>query len=102
MQFSAIALICPLASSIFAPGIDLMADDFGVSEQAIAVGQTTFVAMLGIGPLFLAPMSEAFGRYGMLSLHFVMLMCWKVDGKSSCSVPVYSRCCRYLRLWHPM
>lgn len=57
-----IAVICPLASSMFTPGISDIAEDFGTSEQVVLAGQTTFVCMLGIGPLFLAPMSETFGR----------------------------------------
>lgn len=48
---------------MFSPGIDQIADDFKVPRN-VAVGATTtgFVVLLGIGPLFLAPLSETFGR----------------------------------------
>ncbi|KAK5088585.1 hypothetical protein LTR05_002805 [Lithohypha guttulata] len=57
-----IGLICPMSSSIFAPGIDTISSAFGTSNQAVIGAQTGFVCMLGIGPLFFAPMSETFGR----------------------------------------
>lgn len=62
LQIFFLALICPMASSMFAPAIDEMAADFGTTNQMILAGQSGFVCMLGIGPLFLAPMSETFGR----------------------------------------
>ena len=57
-----IGLICPLSSSIFAPGIAEIASDYNTSKQLVIAAQTGFVCMLGIGPLFFAPMSETFGR----------------------------------------
>lgn len=57
-----IGLICPMASSILAPGMSDIAETFNVDSQIVIGAQTGFVCMLGIGPLFLAPMSETFGR----------------------------------------
>lgn len=57
-----IGLNCPMSSSIFAPGIDEIAESFSTSTQVVLAGQAGFVCMLGIGPLFFAPMSETFGR----------------------------------------
>lgn len=59
---SMIALVCPMASSISAPGTDNIAHTFHTSTQNIIGSQAGFVCMLGIGPLFFAPMSETFGR----------------------------------------
>ncbi|KAK4498246.1 hypothetical protein PRZ48_010903 [Zasmidium cellare] len=57
------ALTCPLASSITAPATPNLQESFpGSTRQSIIAGQAVFVMMLGIGPLFLAPMSETFGR----------------------------------------
>ena len=56
------AVLSPLASSMFAPGIDKIADSLKVSRNAVIGCQTGFVVMLGIGPLILAPLSETFGR----------------------------------------
>ncbi|USW50538.1 Putative major facilitator superfamily, MFS transporter superfamily [Septoria linicola] len=61
-QITMTAFFLPMASSIFAPAGDLIAEEFGVSKQLALLNQSGFVAMLGIGPLFLAPMSETFGR----------------------------------------
>lgn len=56
------AFFLPMASSIFAPASNPIAEEFGVSRQIALLNQTGFVCMLGVGPLFLAPMSETFGR----------------------------------------
>jgi len=62
MLVFAIGLLLPMASSIMAPGMDEIASDYGTSKQFVMGGQAGFVIMLGIGPLFFAPMSETFGR----------------------------------------
>lgn len=62
LQITMTAFFLPMASSVFAPASDVLADEFGVSKQRALLNQTGFVCMLGIGPLFLAPMSETFGR----------------------------------------
>nr|POE75795.1 putative transporter spbpb2b2.16c [Quercus suber] len=62
LQVFLVGFVCPMASSILSPALDDIASTFNASKQAVLAGQTVFVAMLGIGPLFLAPMSETFGR----------------------------------------
>jgi multidrug resistance protein len=54
----------PLASSMFAPGVPFLLKDFHESSELLA----TFVVsvyLLGycVGPLFIAPLSEIYGRY---------------------------------------
>ncbi|ETN45658.1 uncharacterized protein HMPREF1541_09490 [Cyphellophora europaea CBS 101466] len=56
------AVLSPLASSMFTPGISQIARDFNASEQEVIATTTGFVIMLGLGPLILAPFSETFGR----------------------------------------
>ncbi|KAF7884283.1 uncharacterized protein EAF02_004619 [Botrytis sinoallii] len=56
------AILSPLASSMFAPGINQIAESLDTTAQAVIACQTGFVVMLGIGPLLLAPLSETFGR----------------------------------------
>lgn len=51
-----------MASSIFAPAIDEIASTFDQPQQLVLLGQSCFMFGLGTGPLFLAPMSETFGR----------------------------------------
>ena len=57
-----IAFLLPSASSIFAPATSNLSDDLGVPSRLVLLGQTVFVAMLGVGPLILAPLSETVGR----------------------------------------
>ena len=56
------AILSPLASSMFTPGISQVAEDLQCSEKAVIATTTGFVIMLGLGPLLLAPFSETFGR----------------------------------------
>lgn len=56
------AVLSPLASSMFTPGIDQIAEGLHTSTDAVVACTTGFVIMLGLGPLFLAPLSETFGR----------------------------------------
>ncbi|KAF2754199.1 MFS general substrate transporter [Pseudovirgaria hyperparasitica] len=59
---AAMAILSPLASSMFTPGIQQVADDLNTSTRAVVATQSGFVIALGIGPLVLAPLSETFGR----------------------------------------
>ncbi|ETS78124.1 hypothetical protein PFICI_10186 [Pestalotiopsis fici W106-1] len=69
-----IGLVLPMASSMFAPAIDDIAQSFEVDKQLVLGGQTAFVCFLGIGPLFFAPMSETFGRRKVYLLN-ILLFC---------------------------
>lgn len=59
---AAMAILSPLASSMFTPGIDQIAESLDTTTNSVIACTTGFVIMLGIGPLFLAPLSETFGR----------------------------------------
>lgn len=67
-----IALCLPMVSSILAPALEDIADAFGSSKKAIIGAQSGFVCMLGIGPLFLAPMSETFGRRKVFLINLII------------------------------
>lgn len=56
------AILSPLASSMFTPGIQQIAEDLNADVQQVIATTTGFVIMLGFGPLILAPFSETFGR----------------------------------------
>lgn len=56
------AILTPLASSMFTPGISQIADDLNAPETSIIATTTGFVIFMGVGPLVLAPLSETFGR----------------------------------------
>ncbi|KAK5560065.1 hypothetical protein LTR46_001815 [Exophiala xenobiotica] len=70
------AILSPLASSMFTPGISQIAKDLNTSEQSVIATTTGFVIMLGFGPLSMAPLSETFGRrnYVLLMWAGVMLV----------------------------
>jgi MFS family permease len=56
------SILSPLASSMFTPGIEQVAEDLEADQQSVVATTTGFVIMLGFGPLLIAPLSEAFGR----------------------------------------
>lgn len=66
------AILSPLASSMFTPGIDQIAEGLGTTTNTVIGCTTGFVIMLGIGPLFLAPLSEAFGRRPLYLICFTL------------------------------
>lgn len=74
VQIFFIGLVLPMASSMFAPAIQDIAETFQVNEQLVLGGQAVFVSLLGIGPLFFAPMSETFGRRKVYLIN-VFLFC---------------------------
>ncbi|TID18816.1 major facilitator superfamily domain-containing protein [Venturia nashicola] len=62
-MISVVTFLTPLGSSIFAPGVPLVMDEFH-SESQILEGFVVSVYVLGFafGPLIIAPLSEMFGR----------------------------------------
>jgi hypothetical protein len=60
---SALTFVTPLASSMFAPGVPALMVEFQSTNTALA-GFVVSVYILGFafGPLFLAPLSEIYGR----------------------------------------
>jgi MFS family permease len=76
---SAITLVTPFASSILAPGIASLDRDFG-NEDGILGAMTVSIYLLGyvIGPLFLAPLSEIYGRKPVLGAANVFFCLWQI------------------------
>jgi len=69
---SLMAIMSPLASSMFTPGISQIAEDLQTSPEKVIGATTGFVVFLGIGPLILAPLSETFGRRRLYIVCFSM------------------------------
>lgn len=67
-----IGLACPMISSIIAPALGIIGEEFGENSQTVLGAQSGFVCMLGIGPLFFAPMSETFGRRKIFLINLVL------------------------------
>jgi multidrug resistance protein len=60
---AAITFVSPLASSIFAPGIPFVNADFHNTSQILgSFAVSVYVLGFAIGPLFLSPLSEIYGR----------------------------------------
>ncbi|EMC97821.1 hypothetical protein BAUCODRAFT_66148 [Baudoinia panamericana UAMH 10762] len=66
------SIISPLASSMFTPGIDQIAEGLNTTSETVIGCTTGFVVMLGLGPLIIAPLSETLGR------RIVYLVCFSV------------------------
>ncbi|EKM61333.1 uncharacterized protein PHACADRAFT_111819 [Phanerochaete carnosa HHB-10118-sp] len=69
-----------IGSAIYSPGIELVAEQFGVSDVAATLGLTLFVVGYGIGPMFLSPLSEIpqFGRTTVYILAMLVFVCVQV------------------------
>ncbi|KAL1838172.1 hypothetical protein VTJ49DRAFT_2974 [Mycothermus thermophilus] len=76
---SAITLLTPFASSILAPGIASLNQEFG-NKNSIVGTMTVSVYLLGyvIGPLFLAPLSELYGRRPVLTSANLFFCIWQI------------------------
>ncbi|KAK0434636.1 major facilitator superfamily domain-containing protein [Armillaria borealis] len=62
-------LIPPLASSMMAPGLPEIAAKYGVTDTVTtALILSVFLISFAIGPLFMAPMSEMYGRTWVLHI----------------------------------
>ena len=57
---------------MFTPGIQNIADDLETDVETVIATTTGFVIMLGLGPLFLAPLSETFGRRKLYMVCFTI------------------------------
>jgi MFS family permease len=80
-------VLSPLASSMFAPGIDQIAESLKTSRNAVIGCQTGFVVMLGIGPLILAPLSETFGRKPLYLICFTIFTLLQIPTALSPNLP---------------
>lgn len=64
---ASITLLSPFASSISSPGIALMMTEFGVTNSVVgSMAVSVFVLGYVVGPLFLAPLCEMYGRAPIL------------------------------------
>lgn len=66
------AMLSPLASSMFTPAIGKIAESLKTEESSVIGATAGFVVTLGAGPLILAPMSETFGRRNLYLICFTI------------------------------
>jgi hypothetical protein len=74
-----ITFMAPFSSTIFAPGVEEMDLEFG-NTNSILTSLTVSVFVLGfaIGPLFLSPLSEIYGRRPVLTAGNAFFSLWQI------------------------
>ncbi|KIO33904.1 hypothetical protein M407DRAFT_60350, partial [Tulasnella calospora MUT 4182] len=77
---SCFTFMSPLASSMVAPALPQMSKEFGVTPGSVveSLMLSIFVLAYAIGPLFLGPMSEIFGRTSVLQLSNLLFLVFNI------------------------
>ncbi|KIP12654.1 hypothetical protein PHLGIDRAFT_123755 [Phlebiopsis gigantea 11061_1 CR5-6] len=71
--------VSPLASSMMAPGLPEIAQHFNITnETVVALTLSIFLLTFAIGPLFLAPLSEIYGRTWILHIGNLMFLAFNL------------------------
>ncbi|KAI0415459.1 major facilitator superfamily transporter [Xylaria grammica] len=74
-----IALFSPLSSSILAPAVHAVRDEFGSADTTKAsLPVSIFLLGYAVGPLFLSPLSEIYGRAVVLSAANAFFCVWHI------------------------
>lgn len=76
---AAATLCTPFASSILSPGIEAVDEQFDNSNTIVGA-MTVSIYLLGytVGPLFLAPLSEIYGRKPILAASNIFFCVWQI------------------------
>ncbi|RYP09308.1 hypothetical protein DL764_001355 [Monosporascus ibericus] len=75
-----IAAITPIDLSIswgasgFSPAEGKFAEDFGISDEVARLGLSLYILGVGLGPMFLAPLSELLGRSGIYTGSYAIFL----------------------------
>ena len=76
---SGFTFISPVSSSMVAPALKTISQDFGITSTTIAnLTLSIFVLAYAVGPLFLGPLSEVFGRVYTLQLANCFYFAWNL------------------------
>ncbi|PYH43707.1 MFS transporter [Aspergillus saccharolyticus JOP 1030-1] len=76
---SSITFISPLASSMFSPAIQFVAEEFMITnETLLSFSVTIYLLGFVFGPLLLAPLSEIYGRRVVLSGANWFFVVWQI------------------------
>ncbi|PPQ92011.1 hypothetical protein CVT25_004868 [Psilocybe cyanescens] len=76
---SSFTFISPVSSSMIAPTFEQIAHHFEITSTVI-IAMTTSVFVLGyaVGPLFLGPLSEIYGRSRVLQISNLFFLAWNI------------------------
>lgn len=76
---SSFTFISPVSSAMIAPAAGQLAEEFGITSDAIiAMTVSVFVLGYAIGPLFIGPLSEIYGRSRVLQLSNLFYLVWNI------------------------
>lgn len=76
---SSFTFISPVASSMVAPALTTIAADFGITDEVESqLVLSIFILAYAIGPLFLGPLSELFGRRIVIQLSNVFFFAFNL------------------------
>ncbi|KAH8172846.1 major facilitator superfamily protein [Sarocladium implicatum] len=79
LLLSIITFMTPFASSILAPAITFVAEDYGIEDLTIAsMPVSIFLLGYAVGPLVLSPLSEIYGRNGILTVASAWFCVWMI------------------------
>lgn len=73
---SGCSLCVTCASALYTSTYEQMEQEFNISRELATVGLTTYVCGLALGPMFLAPLSEFYGRRIIYLSAFGMFFIW--------------------------
>lgn len=65
-------------TSVFPSAVPLIAEEYGVSEQAARVNQMIFLVLYAFGCELWAPWSEEFGRWRILQVSLFLINIWQI------------------------
>jgi hypothetical protein len=76
---SAFTLVSPISSSMIAPALGSIKKDFNITNEVEAfLTLSIFVLAYAIGPLFLGPLSEIYGRVVVLQTANLFFLAWNI------------------------
>ncbi|WEW57979.1 hypothetical protein PRK78_003446 [Emydomyces testavorans] len=76
MAMGSLCVAC--ASSMYIMAYPQLIKEFGISRLVATLGLSSFIFGLGVGPLFLAPLSEFFGRRIIYIVSFFSFILWLI------------------------
>ncbi|CAG8089464.1 unnamed protein product [Penicillium salamii] len=72
------SLCVTCTSSMYTTTYSQLMKEFGCSQQVATLGLSFFIWGLGVGPLFLSPLSEFYGRRNIYIVSFSLFLVWLV------------------------
>ncbi|KAJ5438874.1 drug/proton antiporter YHK8 [Penicillium daleae] len=72
------SLCVTCTSSMYTTTYEQLMKEFGCSQEVATLGLSFFIWGLGIGPLFLSPLSEFYGRRNIYIVSFSLFLIWLI------------------------